>query len=158
MHDTLSAPLLRARFKATGRLGLASAITAIVLCIDVAWLLLAGWSVSGRGVAVLMLGVAACLAPLAIRRYRRDIRICTTMPFCALLVYPVRRTSVVLPVFAGLDLAMLASTPNVDGHYLVDVLAGSALALMLIGLSRERSIQPAAVRAASINGLEALHP
>ena len=61
MHDTLSAPRLRARFKATSRLGLASAITAIVACIDAVWLLLAGWSVSGRGLAVFTLGVAACV-------------------------------------------------------------------------------------------------
>jgi len=315
MHDTLSAPLLRARFKATGRLGLASAITAIVLCIDAVWLLLAGWSVSGRGVAVLTLGVIACLAPLAIRRYRRDIRIRTTMRFCALLlifqaaaatlsylvvstnaalvdaplaawdralgfdwlallgwlqahtrlqallqlayssgllqlvfvvlflgftgrrerleefmllfvaatlltigvsgvfpaagawkffadagpfdlsslshferlrdgrlrdialdnmqglisipslhaamavllVHAVRSTRVVLPVFAGLDLAMLASTPIAGGHYFVDVLAGGALALALIWLARERGTQPvAAVHATPVTGFGAL--
>ena len=317
MHDIFSAPLLRARFKATGRLGLASGITAIVLCIDVVWLLLAGWSVSGRGVAVLMLGVAACLAPLAIRRYRSDARIRTTMRFCALLlifqaaaatlsylvvstnaalvdaplaacdralgfdwvalqawlhahtrlqallqlayssgllqlvfvvlflgltgrharleefmllfiaatlltiavsglfpaagawkfyadagpfdlsslshferlrdgrlrdialdhmqglisipslhaamavllVHAVRGTRIVLPVFAGLDLAMLASTPIDGGHYLVDVLAGGALALALIWLVRERRThRAAALHAAPITSLEALHP
>ena len=69
-----------------GRLGIAWAITSVVLCIDVVWLVVGGWSVSGRGLAVLALGVGACLAPLSIRRYRRDPRIATTTPFCALLL------------------------------------------------------------------------
>lgn len=86
MQNAVSTPLLPPRLKVTGRLGVACAITSIVLCIDVVWLVLGGWSVSGRGLAVLALGVGACLAPLSIGRYRRDPRIAATTPFCALLL------------------------------------------------------------------------
>jgi hypothetical protein len=86
MQNTASTPLLPARLKATGRLGIACAITSVVLCVDVVWLVLGGWSISGRGLVVLALGVGACLAPLSIGRYRRDPRIATTTPFCALLL------------------------------------------------------------------------
>lgn len=61
-------------------------LTWIVLCIDAIWLLLAGWSVSGRGVAVIVLAVAAFRAPLMISRYRSDPRIRTTAGSAALLI------------------------------------------------------------------------
>ena len=86
MQNVASTPLLPPVLKAAGRLGLACAITSTVLCIDVVWIVLAGWSVSGRGLAVLALGVGACLAPLSFGRYRRDPRIATTTLFCALLL------------------------------------------------------------------------
>jgi len=75
-----------------------------------------------------------------------------------LLVHAVRTSRVVLPVFGALDLAMLASTPIAGGHYLVDVLAGVALALALIAFSRRRATRPHdATRAAPIANLGALH-
>jgi len=86
MQNATSTLLPSARPEAMSRLGIAWAITGTVLCIDVVWLVLGGWSVSGRGLAVLALGVGACLAPLSIRRYRRDPRIAATTPFCALLL------------------------------------------------------------------------
>ncbi len=86
MQNATSTLLPPARPEAMSRLGIAWAITSTVLCIDVVWLVLGGWSVSGRGLAVLALGVGACLAPLSIQRYRRDPRIATTTPFCALLL------------------------------------------------------------------------
>jgi membrane-associated phospholipid phosphatase len=52
-----------------------------------------------------------------------------------LLVYAMRGT-LVHPLFAVLNAAMLASTPIEGGHYLVDVVAGVALALGLIALDR----------------------
>jgi len=61
-------------------------LTWIVLCIDAIWLLLAGWSVSGRGVAVIVLAVAAFRAPLMISRYGNDPRIRTTAGAAALLI------------------------------------------------------------------------
>jgi len=79
-------PLRTAGPATAGRLGLACALTGGVLCIDAVWLAAGGWSVSGRGLTVLALGVAACLAPLSIRRYRTDPRIAATTPFCALLL------------------------------------------------------------------------
>ena len=86
MQNAASTPILPARLKVTGRLGVACATTLVVLCIDIVWLVLEGWSIGGRGLAVLALGVGACLAPLSIRRYRRDPRIATATPFCALLL------------------------------------------------------------------------
>ena len=55
-----------------------------------------------------------------------------------LLVYAVRGT-ILLPAFFVINIAMLASTPVDGGHYLVDVVAGVALAFGLIALSRMRS-------------------
>jgi hypothetical protein len=86
MQNLASTPILPAWLKAMGPLGIAFATTIAVLCVDAVWLVLGGWSVSGRGLAVLALGVGACLAPLSILRYRRDPRIATAMPFCALLL------------------------------------------------------------------------
>lgn len=86
MQHAQIAPLRTAGPATVSRLGLLCALTAGVLCIDAVWLAAGGWSVSGRGLAVLALGVAACLAPLSIRRYRTDPRIATTTPFCALLL------------------------------------------------------------------------
>jgi PAP2 superfamily protein len=52
-----------------------------------------------------------------------------------LLVYAVRGTAL-LPALSGLNAAMIAATPVDGSHYLVDVLAGVALALVLITVSR----------------------
>lgn len=57
-----------------------------------------------------------------------------------LLVHAVRNT-VLFPLFLALNAAMLASTPIDGGHYLVDVLAGIALALCLIAGSRRRAVR-----------------
>lgn len=54
-----------------------------------------------------------------------------------LLAHSMRRTRL-FPVFAVLNAAMLVSTPIEGGHYLVDVLAGVALAGMLIVLAGHR--------------------
>lgn len=87
MHSTRSA---RLRFPSlqvlqmTNRL--AWTLTWIVLCIDALWVLLDGWSVSGRGVAVTALVATAFLAPLATRRYRDDLRIHATLRAAALLI------------------------------------------------------------------------
>ena len=89
--------------------------------------------------------------------FGRGIAICTAAAMAVLLVHAVRRATWVLPVFAGLNLAMLASTPIDGGHYLVDVLAGGLLALVLIWLSRQRVTRPvAAAHAASVTGFGAL--
>jgi membrane-associated phospholipid phosphatase len=61
-----------------------------------------------------------------------------------LLVYTARGIRFVLPASLALNLAMLASTPIEGGHYLVDVFAGCALALGLIGLGLQRKPRPAA--------------
>lgn len=86
MRSTPSARLLEPGLVVARQLGMTWTLTWIVLCIDAVWLLLAGWSVSGRGVAVIALAVAAFLAPLAIGRYRRDLRIHTTVRAAALLI------------------------------------------------------------------------
>jgi membrane-associated phospholipid phosphatase len=54
-----------------------------------------------------------------------------------LLVYAVRGTAL-LPALAALNAAMLVSTPVDGSHYLVDVLAGVALAGLLIAINRAR--------------------
>lgn len=72
--------------RAAKNLGMAWTLTWIVLCIDAIWLFLAGWSVSGHGVAVIALAVAAFRAPLMISRYRNDPRIRTTAGTAALLI------------------------------------------------------------------------
>jgi len=72
--------------RAAKNLGMAWMLTWIVLCIDAIWLLLAGWSISGHGVAVIALALAAFRAPLMISRYRNDPRICTTAGAAALLI------------------------------------------------------------------------
>lgn len=86
MRSTPSARLLEPGLGVARQLGMTWTLTWIVLCIDVVWLLLAGWSVSGRGVAVIVLAAAAFFAPLAIGRYRRDLRINTTVRAAALLI------------------------------------------------------------------------
>ncbi|WP_244095796.1 phosphatase PAP2 family protein [Rhodoferax ferrireducens] len=72
--------------KTAGRLGFAWTLTWIVISIDVLWLLLAGWSVSGRGIAVLTLAIMVFRAPLAIGRYRSDLRIRVTARAAVLLI------------------------------------------------------------------------
>lgn len=74
-----------------------------------------------------------------------------------LLVHAMRETRL-LSVFVVLNAAMLASTPIDGGHYLVDVLAGTALAIGLIAFDRQRSAHPRAVaNIVSNDGLEAMH-
>ena len=56
-----------------------------------------------------------------------------------LLAWAMRGIRVLGPLFALLNLAMVASTPIDGGHYLVDVIAGAALAGALIALERRRA-------------------
>ena len=86
MQNTPSTLLPRARLGTPDRLGPAWAITTFVLVVDAVWLAIEGWSVTDRGLIVLALGMAACLAPLSIGRYRRDSRIAATTSYCALLL------------------------------------------------------------------------
>lgn len=86
MQNTPSTFSSRIRLAAAGPLGHAWTITVIVLGIDIVWLLAGRWAIGARGLAVLALGIGACLMPLAIARYRRDPRIATTTSFCALLL------------------------------------------------------------------------
>jgi membrane-associated phospholipid phosphatase len=51
-------------------------------------------------------------------------------------IYCARHRLWALLVLAPWNLMMLASTPTVGGHYLVDVIAGIAIALASIGLYR----------------------
>lgn len=85
-QSTPSAGFLESGLRVARQLGMAWTLTWIVLCIDAIWLLLAGWSVSGHGVAVIALAVAAFRAPLMISRYRNDTRIRTTAGASALLI------------------------------------------------------------------------
>lgn len=62
-----------------------------------------------------------------------------------LIAYAMRGAGLVLPLFVVLNAAMLIATPVDGGHYLVDVLAGVALAVGLITLDRQRSASPLAV-------------
>ena len=64
-----------------------------------------------------------------------------TMPsyhtvMAVLLTYAFRRTGLVGYGIATLNLVMLLSIPPIGGHYLVDVLAGGALALGAIAVQR----------------------
>jgi hypothetical protein len=86
MQETTSLRVQVAALRPASRFATLCALTAALVCIDLAWLVLAGWSVSARGFVLLALAVAACLAPLTIRRYRRDARIGTTAQFSALLL------------------------------------------------------------------------
>ncbi|HKX41426.1 MAG TPA: phosphatase PAP2 family protein [Burkholderiaceae bacterium] len=86
MQNASSTASIRTRLATPSPLGCAWTITAVVLGVDIVWLVLGGWSVSARGLVVLALGVGACAAPLAIARYRRDARIATAMSFCVLLL------------------------------------------------------------------------
>jgi len=86
MHSTRTARFWLPALIAAGRDHPAWALTFIVLCIDMVWLSLAGWSVSGRGLAVIAWAAASLLAPLAIGRYRRDPRIHTTLRAAVLLI------------------------------------------------------------------------
>jgi len=86
MHTTGLARLRTFAHEAADQRNLAWTLTWLVLCIDALWVLLAGWSVSGRGVAAIAWAVAVFFAPLAIGRYRRDLRIQTTVRAAALLI------------------------------------------------------------------------
>ena len=64
-----------------------------------------------------------------------------TMPsyhtvMAVLLTYAFRRTGLIGYGIATLNLVMLLSIPPIGGHYLVDVLAGGALALGAIAVQR----------------------
>lgn len=61
----------------------------------------------------------------------------------AVLLANAMRGTRLFPLFVVLNAAMLASTPIDGGHYLVDVIAGVALALGLIVLDRRLSARPA---------------
>ena len=76
----------RLLFKLVGRFGLAWSLTLLVMCVDAVWLVFAGWSVSARGIAVIGFALAAFHSPLMLGRYRRDLRIRTTVRAAALLV------------------------------------------------------------------------
>ena len=67
-----------------------------------------------------------------------------------LLVYAMRGTGILLPVFIVVNVAMLVSTPVDGGHYLVDVIAGVAMALGLIALERRQSTRPHAVASTTL--------
>ena len=56
-----------------------------------------------------------------------------------LFIYALRGCGLLFPLFAALNIGMIASTPIEGGHYFVDVLAGAALAVGLIVLSRRRN-------------------
>lgn len=86
MRTTVLASLGRQALDGAQRIGLAWSLTGAVLCIDTAWLALGGWSMPGRDFAVVALAVSAFLAPLSIARYRRDLRIRTTLRVAALLI------------------------------------------------------------------------
>lgn len=92
-----------ASIKAIGQIGVAWTLTWIVLGIDVLWLTLAGWSMSGRGIVVLTLAVIAFRAPLAINRYSNDPRI-----------YAPAQAAVLLMVFmaAAATLSYLVTSTN----------------------------------------------
>jgi hypothetical protein len=57
-----------------------------VLALDLAWMLLGGWSVSIPGIAVIAGAVLVFQAPLAFARYRNDVRIATTARAATLLI------------------------------------------------------------------------
>ncbi len=65
-----------------------------------------------------------------------------------LVVYALRGCRFVLPLFALINAAMLASTPIDGGHYLVDVIAGVALAVGLIAFDRRRATHPRVMQTA----------
>ncbi|MGY3444025.1 MULTISPECIES: phosphatase PAP2 family protein [unclassified Bradyrhizobium] len=53
-----------------------------------------------------------------------------------ILIYASRGMKLLFPVFLVLNLLVIASTPTIGGHYFIDVIAGAALVLCLIGLRR----------------------
>ncbi len=55
--------------------------------------------------------------------------------FAVILTYAVRRVRWVLAIVAPLNAAMIMATPTVGGHYLVDVAAGVAVAIISIRLA-----------------------
>lgn len=86
MHSTRTPRFLLDALQAAGRQNLAWTLTWSVLFLDAVCLLLTEWSVPWRGVAVISVAGAAFLAPLAIGRYRRDLRLYTTLRAAALLI------------------------------------------------------------------------
>jgi hypothetical protein len=61
-------------------------LTRGVLAVDLAWMLLGGWSISMSGIAVIAGAVLVFQAPLAFARYRDDPRIATTTRAATLLI------------------------------------------------------------------------
>lgn len=59
-----------------------------------------------------------------------------------LLVYAVRVSSTLLPIFVLLNVMMLIATPADGSHYLVDVIAGLVLAFVWVAIDRRRAEQP----------------
>lgn len=70
------------------------------------------------------------------------------MASAVFLIYAVRRSRRLLWAFAPLNVAMMASTPTAGGHYLVDVIAGAAVAVACIFLVRRMERPHAAAAAA----------
>lgn len=58
------------------------------------------------------------------------------MAAAVFLIYVARHSRLALSVSAPLNLAMMAATPTAGGHYLIDVLAGGAVAIACILLVR----------------------
>ncbi|MBW8828545.1 MAG: phosphatase PAP2 family protein [Burkholderiales bacterium] len=86
MHNTRTPRFLQAALEVLGRHNLAWTLTWSVIILDAVWLLLTEWSLPWRGVVVAAIAGAAFLAPLAIGRYRRDLRLYTTLRAAALLI------------------------------------------------------------------------
>jgi len=72
--------------EAARRIGVAWMLTWLVLAVDAAWLLVGGWTVSPRGVALVLAAVAVFHAPLALRRYRHDPLIRPTLKAATFLI------------------------------------------------------------------------
>jgi hypothetical protein len=74
------------RARPARRIGIAWTLTWIVLAVDAIWLSLGSWTVSVRGVALVLAAVAVFHAPLAFRRYRHDPLIHPTLRAASLLI------------------------------------------------------------------------
>ncbi|MEP6872787.1 MAG: phosphatase PAP2 family protein [Burkholderiales bacterium] len=83
----LNTGLVRSFVRASAtRLGTARTLTFIVVAIDAMWLVLGGWSLPWRPVALIAVAIVALFLPLSLARYRRDLRIRTTVLGAALLI------------------------------------------------------------------------
>ena len=73
----------------------------------------------------------------------------TAIAEAILFVYAMRRQRLALAVFVPLNVLLLAATPTVGGHYLVDLSAGAIIAVASIAVTRvlrRRGIPEAAIR------------
>ena len=68
------------------RSAIAWTVTLVLLALDAAWLGVDGWSIPWARLVLLLLALIASIAPLAFERYRRDLRIGTTLDAAALLI------------------------------------------------------------------------